>query len=107
MPLMDRPEQRCTTLTLMSVEPNDENLARLCQLQQLHLEKIEEISTQLVELAESAQRAHEEYVRQGASYEEALSAYQSSDRLHAKVAIWRAVVIALMLGLIALAIFTR
>lgn len=91
----------------MPVDPNDENLSRLCELQELQLKKLDEIAKQLAESTESARQTHEEFVRQGAAYEQSLKAYQTSERLLAKVVTWRAVLIALMLALIAFAIFMR
>jgi len=57
--------------------------------------------------SEAAKRSQEEYVRQGIVYDKALSEYQSSDRLVAKIVTWRAILISLMLGLIAVAIFIQ
>ncbi|MBC7979015.1 MAG: hypothetical protein H7Y36_00455 [Armatimonadetes bacterium] len=91
----------------MPEDPNDAHFARLCELQQLQLEKLEEISKQLAGSAESAGRAHEEYMRQGVAYDQALSASQASDRVLVKVVTWRAVIIAMMLALIAVAIFLQ
>jgi len=91
----------------MHEDSNDQNLARLCDLQQRQLEKLDEISRQLAESTEAAERSQEEYVRQGIVYDKALSEYQSSDRLVAKIVTWRAILISLMLGLIAVAIFIQ
>ena len=119
----------------MHADSNDHNLARLCDLQQRQLEKLDEISRQLAESTEATKRSHEEYaqhriayekshseyqswaeaakrsqeeyVRQGIVYDKALSEYQSSDRLVAKIVTWRAILISLMLGLIAVAIFIQ
>lgn len=91
----------------MPEDPKDTHFARLCELQQLQLEKLEEISKQLAESSEAAKRAHQEYMRQGAAYDQALSASQASDRVLVKVVTWRAILIAMLLALIAVAIFLQ
>ena len=91
----------------MPIEPTNPALARMCELQQLQLEKLDEIARRLTESAEAANRSHEEYVRQGMAYEQSLSAYQASDRSVVRVVTWRAILIAIMLGLIVIAILVR
>ncbi len=91
----------------MHEDSSDQHLARLCDLQQRQLKKLDEISQQLAESTELTKRSQEEYVRQGIVYDKALSEYQSSDRLVAKIVTWRAILISLMLGLIAVAIFVQ
>lgn len=91
----------------MSQEPQDKTLTRLCELQQLQLEKLDAIAKQLSKSDEVAERSHEEYLRQTVLYEQSLREYQSSDRLLTKVVTWRAILVVIMLGLIALAVVSR
>lgn len=97
-------------------------LQRLCTLQQAQLDKLAEIHADLQETLRSQHRQYEIYEatcrsqseaydescrRQAEAYQESQRKYQERmDRLP-KLALWRMVVMAVMLGLIALSIVLR
>ena len=79
-------------------------LQKLCELQQQQLDKLAELSKHLSEIAAETRKNYEGYKRQIDVYEQSLHAYRESDTRISKEAMWRGIIIASMLGLIAVSI---
>ena len=79
-------------------------LQKLCELQQRQLDKLAELSKHLSEIAAENRKTYDGYQRQNDAYEQSLRTYLESDIRHSKEAMRRGIVIALMLGLIAVSI---
>ena len=75
-------------------------LQKLCDLQQQQVEKLAEISKHLDEITEGTRNSTEQYQKQNEIYEKELGEYRNRVAQNAQ----RGLVIAFMLGLIALSI---
>ncbi|MDB6155248.1 MAG: hypothetical protein JWL90_3701 [Chthoniobacteraceae bacterium] len=79
-------------------------LQKLCELQQRQLDKLTELSTHLSEIAAENRKTSDGYYRQIDAYKQSLDIYQKSDTRRSKEAMWRGIIIASMLGLVAVSI---
>ena len=79
-------------------------LQKLCELQQQQLDKLTDLSQHLSEIATETRKNYEAYKQQIDVYKESLDTYRDSDTRLSKQAMWRGIIIASMLGLIAVSI---
>ena len=88
----------------MNPDPSAPLLQKLCELEQMQLDKLTELSKHLSEMAAVNRDTYDGYRQQIEAYKQTLRSYEESDTRHSKDARRRGMLIATMLGLIAVSI---